>query len=54
MRPIVRCFLLVERLKSQLGKRASKSVDGRLRQVFDWERNTPSRQSLPVRECDHR
>ena len=41
------------RTPEKLAKKAGSEVCGRsLRPVFDWERSTPSRQSLPVRECN--
>ena len=41
------------RTPEELTRKAGFEVRGRLlRPVFDWERNTPSRQSLPVHECN--
>ena len=46
------CFFGCRR-PEKLTRKTGFEVCGRLlHQVFDWERNKPSRQSLPVRECN--
>ena len=47
-------FLVAEYLKSQLGKPASKSVDGCYTRVLIRERNPPLRQSLFSFHCLHK
>ena len=53
MRPSTLVFLVVGRLKIRLEKLTSKSEDGRYARFLpDWERSTPSKESLPVHECN--